>query len=321
MKTVNIAILGFGTVGRGTYKALCDNAKLIESRSGVKIKVKRILEINEKAIKAYGLSKKLFTSDYNEILKDESISIVAEMMGGIEPASSFMLEALKAKKNVVSSNKAALAANMPKLKAAAKKNGVRLLYEASVCGAIPVMSAIAGNLAGNKFTEIRGILNGTSNFILTQMGENNMSYEAALKKAQELGFAEANPSADVEGIDTANKICLLADLAMGYYQKPDSIKRTGITKLSVKKISDAKAKNCKMKLIARAKQTKDGVQLSVKPEIIKPDDILYNVDYEFNGIVLSTDCADDIFLYGRGAGSLPTGSAVLGDIINIACQS
>ena len=155
-----------------------------------------------------------------------------------------------------------------------------------------------------------------------------MSYDAALKKAQELGFAEANPSADVEGIDTANYTCFdehkkwFETVVASIFQKARiSIKRTGITKLSVKKISDAKAKNCKIKLIARAKQTKDGVQLSVKPEIIKPDDILYNVDYEFNGIVLSTDCADDIFLYGRGAGSLPTGSAVLGDIINIACQS
>ena len=318
MKNVNIALLGFGTVGKGTYQTLVENQKLINQRFGVKITVKKILEVNEKAVKASGLPKSLFTANYDDILNDKDISIVAEMLGGIDIATKFMLAALKAGKNVVSSNKAALAANMPKLAKAAKANKVQLLYEASVCGAIPVMSTISGNLGGNKFNEIRGIVNGTSNFILTQMMENDMSYADALKKAQELGFAEADPTADVEGIDAANKICLLANLAMNYYQDPTTIKRTGITKITAKKLAEAKAKNCKIKLIAKAKQDKDGVSLSVKPELIQKTDILYNVDYEFNGITLSTDCAKDIFLYGRGAGSLPTGSAVAGDIIKIA---
>lgn len=317
-KVVNIAFLGFGTVGKGTYKVLEENAKLIEARSKVKIKVKKILEKNPEAIKASGLKKSLFTDNYQDILDDKDISIVVEMMGGIEPASSFMLAALKAKKHVVSSNKAALAANLPKLKAAAKKNDLYLLYEASVCGAIPVLSAITGNLAGNKFIEIAGIVNGTSNYILTQMAEKGMKYEEALKKAQELGFAEADPTADVEGIDAANKICILSELAFGYYQDPATIKRVGITKIDSKKIAEAKAKESKIKLIAKAKLTKDEVKLSVKPELVKKDNILYNVDYEFNGITLKTDSADDIFLYGRGAGSVPTGSAVAGDIIKIA---
>ncbi len=318
MKRINIALLGFGTVGRGTYKALTDNAKLIEKRYGVSIKVKRILEINEASIKSSALKPSIFTSKYEDILNDKDITIVVEMLGGIEPATSFMLSALNAKKNVVSSNKAALAANLPKLKSAAKKAGVNLLYEASVCGAIPVMSTISGNLGGNKFTEIKGIVNGTSNYILSQMSENGMSYDQALSMAQKLGFAEADPTADVEGIDSANKICLLADLAMNYYQKPDSIKRVGITKIGVKEIAKAKSKGCKIKLIAKAVQKDDSVTLSVKPEMVKSNDILYNVDNEFNGITLSTDCAGDIFLYGPGAGSLPTGSAVLGDIIKIA---
>lgn len=318
MKNVNIALLGFGTVGKGTYQTLVENQKLINQRFGVKITVKKILEVNEKAVKGSGLPKSLFTANYDDILNDKDISIVAEMLGGIEIATKFMMAALNAGKNVVSSNKAALAANMPKLAKAAKKNKVQLLYEASVCGAIPVMSTISGNLGGNKFTEIRGIVNGTSNYILTQMAENGMSYGEALKKAQELGFAEADPTADVEGIDSANKICLLANLAMNYYQDPTTIKRTGITKITDKKIAEAKAKDCKIKLIAKAKIGKGGVSLSVKPELIKKSDILYIVNYEFNGITLSTDCAKDIFLYGRGAGSLPTGSAVAGDIIKIA---
>ena len=258
MKKVNVALLGFGTVGKGTYKTLVDNQKLIEQRYNVKVNVKKILEVNENAIKLSGLPKSLFTSKYEDILNDKDIDIVAEMLGGIDLATKFMLEALNAGKNVVSSNKAALAANMPKLQKAAKKNKVQLLYEASVCGAIPVMSTINGNLGGNQFKEIRGIVNGTSNFILTQMMENDMSYADALKKAQDLGFAEADPTADVEGIDAANKICLLANLAMNYYQDPTTIKRTGITKVSAKKLAEAKAKGCKIKLIAKAKKTRWG---------------------------------------------------------------
>lgn len=318
MKIVNVALLGFGNVGRGTYKVLTDNAKLIEARFGVKIRVKKILEINPVSIKTSGLPKRMFTSDFEEIIADRNIHIVAEMLGGLEPAGTFMMKAMNAKKHVVSSNKAALAEYIPQLREAANKNKVKLLYEASVCGAIPVMSSIRGNLAGNKFTEIRGIVNGTSNYILTQMTENGLTYAAALAKAQELGFAEADPTADVEGIDAANKICLLADLAMGYYQKPSTIKRVGISKIDADKINEAAEKECKIKLVAKAKMGKNGVVLSVKPEKIKKSDILYNVDYEFNGITLSTDCADDIFFYGKGAGSVPTGSAIAGDIISIA---
>lgn len=318
MKRINVAFLGFGTVGRGTYKALNDNEKLIEARIGARICVKKILEINPAVIKASGLPKRMFTNNIEDILQDKNIHVVVEMLGGIEPASSFMAAALNAKKNIVSSNKAALAENIPLLKELAKKNKVQLLYEAAVGGAIPVLSAIKGNLAGNRFTEIKGIVNGTSNYILTQMSESGMCYEAALQMAKDHGFAEADPTADVEGIDAANKICLLADMAMSYYQKPSTIKRIGISKITADKIEEAAEKECKIKLIARAKLGKNGIVISVKPELIKKSDVLYNVDYEFNGITLSTDCAGDIFMYGRGAGALPTGSAVVGDIIKIA---
>ncbi len=318
MKTVNVALLGFGVVGRGTYDVISENSKLIEKRYGVKVRVSRVLEINDAIIRASGLPKKLFTPDYNEILKDDSIQIVAEMMGGREPASSFMLAALKAGKNVVSSNKLALAENLPKLKAAAKKNNVKLYYEAAVCGAIPVITSIRDSLGINGFKEIRGILNGTSNFILTHMLQGDMSYADALALAQKLGYAEKDPTADVEGIDSANKLCLLTELCTGVYVAPSEIKRKGITKLGQADLAKAKAAGKKIKLIASARAAKDGVKLSVKPELISPDDILYNVDYVFNGVCLSCDFADDIFLYGRGAGAKPTGSAVAGDIINIA---
>ena len=320
MKQINVALLGFGVVGRGSYNILTNNSRLIEKQQGVRVRVTKILEINEAAIKASGLPKKLFTSDYNEILKDDSISVVAEMMGGLEPAHSFMLQALKAKKHVVSSNKAALAAFLPELKAAARKNGVYLFYEASVCGAIPVITSIRDSLMVSDIFELRGIVNGTSNFILTQMAENNLDYASALKLAQKLGFAEADPTADVEGIDSANKLCLLADLCMDFYVKPDEIKRRGISRISVKQLEDAKAKGCRIKLIAKAKKVKNGVSLSVKPELIKEGDPLYDVNYEFNGICIKAAGADEIFLKGRGAGSLPTGSAVAGDIVNIAAR-
>ncbi|MBR5926544.1 MAG: homoserine dehydrogenase [Firmicutes bacterium] len=318
MKTVNVALLGFGIVGRGTYEAISKGSKLIEKRYGVKVKVKKILEINDAIIKASGLPKKLFTPDYNEILNDDSIQIVAEMMGGRQPATSFMLAALNAGKNVVSSNKMALAESLPKLKAAAKKNNVKLYYEASVCGAIPVITSIRDSLGVNGFREIRGIVNGTSNFILTHMIEGDMAYSDALALAQKLGFAEKDPTDDVEGIDSANKLSLLTELCTGIYVAPSEIKRTGITGITLKKLAQAKAEGKKIKLVATARATKDGVKLSVKPELVSPDDLLYNVDYVFNGIILSCEYADDIFLYGRGAGSLPTGSAVAGDIINIA---
>lgn len=320
MRTINVALLGFGTVGRGAYDVLNSDSRVIEKNYGLKVKVKKILEINENAIKASGLPKKLFTGDYNEILKDDSIAIVAEMMGGLEPAHTFMMQALKAGKSVVSSNKAAIAAFLPELKKTAKKNKVMLNYEASVCGAIPVLTSIKDNLLVNEFVEIRGIVNGTSNFILTQMAENNMEYAAALKLAQDLGFAEKDPTADVEGIDSANKICILADLAMDHYEAPMEIKRKGITKLSMADLEDAKKKGCKIKLIAKAVATDKGVKLSVKPELVDEYDYLYDVDYEFNGISLKTKYADEIFLSGRGAGSLPTGSAIAGDILNIAVR-
>ncbi len=317
MKTVYVALLGFGVVGRGTYHVLVENQKRIEKTKNVRIVVKRILEINEKAIKSSGLKKSLFTSDYNDILNDDSISIVVEMMGGLEPASSFIKAALKKGKNVVSSNKKALAAHLPEFKALAKKHKAHLKFEASALGAIPVISALDGNLAANNIVEIEAIVNGTSNYILTRMAEG-MSYGDALAKAQALGFAEADPTDDVSGMDSANKLCLLADLAMDYYQAPGEIKRKGISSLTPARIKAAAEKGCKIKLIAKAVSKKGKVSLSVAPALVAPNSSLYHVDDEFNGIVVKGDKCGEIFMSGRGAGSIPTGSAVAGDVISIA---
>ena len=317
---VKIALLGFGTVGKGTYRVLRENKDLIFKRTKREIEVKRILEKNPTSIECGLAPKELFTQNYDDILKDPEIKIVVEMMGGIEPASSFMLKALEAGKSVVTPNKAAVAANYEQLHNAALNNGVFIRYEASVGGAIPVIGAINKALAANKFTKIEGIVNGTTNYILTKMDEEDLSYEAALKQAQEKGFAEADPTADVEGIDAANKLCILMAEAFGIYVKPESIPRKGISAVSKKDIQNAKENGKKIKLIAKAVLSEDmkSAEYSVAPTLIDSNSPLYHVSNEFNGILLSCNMADDIFLSGRGAGMDPTGSAVAGDIMEIA---
>lgn len=317
---VKIALLGFGTVGKGTYRVLNENKDLIFKRTKREIEVKRILEKNPASIECGLAPKELFTQNYDDILKDPEIKIVVEMMGGIEPASSFMLKALEAGKSVVTPNKAAVAANYEQLHNAALNNGVFIRYEASVGGAIPVIGAINKALAANKFTKIEGIVNGTTNYILTKMDEEDLSYEAALKQAQEKGFAEADPTADVEGIDAANKLCILMAEAFGIYVKPDSIPRKGISAVGKEDIQKAKENGKKIKLIAKAVLSEDmkSAEYSVAPTLIDNTSPLYHVSNEFNSILLSCNMADDIFLSGRGAGMDPTGSAVAGDIMEIA---
>ena len=317
--SVKIALLGFGTVGKGTYQALTENRDIIRQKTGVEIEVAKILEKNPAAINCGLAPKIIFTQDYDSILNDPEIKIVAEMMGGIEPASTFMLQALKAGKSVVTPNKAAVAAHYEKLHFEAKKNGVKLRYEASVGGAIPIINAIQEALAANRITKIQGIVNGTTNYILTMMDEEGLSYEDALSFAQEKGFAEKDPTADVEGIDAANKLSILIAEAFGIYIKPEDIPRTGITQVSKNDLEQAKANHQKIKLIAEAYLNEDGkLECSVSPRYISDKSLLSRVKYEFNGITLSCNMADDLLFYGRGAGMRPTGSAVAGDIIGIA---
>ena len=317
--SVKIALLGFGTVGKGTYQALTENKNTIFEKTGVEIEIAKILEKNPAAVNCGLAPKILFTQDYVSILNDPEIKIVAEMMGGIEPASEFMLMALRAGKSVVTPNKAAVAANYDRLHLEAERNNVQLRYEASVGGAIPIINTIQDSLVANKITKIQGIVNGTTNYILTKMEEEDLSYEAALTQAQEKGFAEHDPTADVEGIDSANKLSILIAEAFGTYVKPDDIPRTGITGVTKEDIAKAKASNQKIKLIAEAYLDRDGkLVCSVSPQIISDKFMLAQVKYEFNGILISCNMADELFFYGRGAGMYPTGSAVAGDITEIA---
>ncbi|MGN1143694.1 MAG: homoserine dehydrogenase, partial [Anaerovoracaceae bacterium] len=260
MKALKIGILGLGTVGGGTYTILTENKDLITKRTGCNVEVVRILD----RFKKPGVPEELYTEDPDDVLANSEIDLVVETLGGIEPATSFMLQAMEHGKHVVTANKAAVAASYQKLHEAAEKNGVKFLYEASVGGGIPVLTSIQNELQGNRFLEVMGIVNGTTNYILTKMTEEGADYADVLKDAQAKGFAEADPTADVEGIDVANKLSILIALAFDKYIAPTDIPTTGISAITSEDIAAAAAEGCKLKLIAHASLKEDGsVEASV----------------------------------------------------------
>ncbi|MBQ6900192.1 MAG: homoserine dehydrogenase [Firmicutes bacterium] len=314
MKKLNVGILGLGTVGGGTYDILVKNHDLIQQRTGVSIEVVKILDLRKRP----GVDESLFTTDPDEVLNNPDVDLIVETLGGIQPASSFMVQAMKNGKHVVTANKAAVAATYVELQETAAANGVKFLFEASVGGGIPVLTAIQGNLSGNNFLEVMGIVNGTTNYILTKMTEDGADYAEVLKDAQAKGFAEADPTADVEGIDVANKLCILIALLFGQYIAPGEIPTTGISKITGEDITAAKAEGCKIKLIAHAKIEDGKVIASVGPERIPESHPLAGVSNEFNAVYITGDMVDEVMLYGKGAGALPTGSAIVGDIISVA---
>ncbi len=318
MKTVKIGILGLGTVGGGTYQILDMNKELIEKRIGKEIKVVRVLEKNMDRLKTLGLPEACATQDPDDILKDPEIDIVVESLGGIEPSTTFMLTAMENGKSVVTPNKPAEAANIDKLQETAQDHADAYRYEASVGGGIPALTAIQEALAGNEFTEVMGILNGTTNYILTKMTDLGLDYADVLKDAQAKGFAEADPTADVEGIDVANKLSILMALCFDKYVPPTEIPTVGISKITMDDIEAAKAKGCKIKLIAQAKKAGGNIEYSVKPMEIENSHPLAGVSNEFNAIYVTGNAVDEVMFYGKGAGALPTGSAIVGDILAIA---
>ena len=314
MKNFNVGILGLGTVGGGTYDILTKNQNLIEKRSGVKIQVTKALARSRRG----NAPDEIITDDPDQVIANPDIDLVAECIGGIEPATSFMLQAMKNGKHVVTANKAAVAANYEVLCKTAAENGVKFMFEASVGGGIPVLSAIQGNLAGNDFMEVMGIVNGTTNYILTKMTEEGADYAEVLRDAQAKGFAEADPTADVEGIDVANKLSILIALLFDQYVAPADIPTTGISKITGDDIAAAKAEGCKIKLIAHAKVEDGKIVASVSPKKLPESHPLAGVSNEFNAVYITGDMVGEVMLYGRGAGALPTGSAMVGDIISIA---
>ncbi|MDR0886362.1 MAG: homoserine dehydrogenase [Clostridiales Family XIII bacterium] len=317
MKKVNIGLLGLGNIGTGTYQTLEMNYEHIKDVTGVDFEITRILERDVDRKRPITVRPEQFTQTPDDIFNDPDIDIVIELVGGIEPATSFMLKALNAGKHVVTANKAAIAANYDELMDTAKANKVMLRFEASVGGGIPILTALTGSLLANEYEEILGILNGTTNYILTKMDHEDMAYEDALKEAQQKGFAEADPTADVEGHDVANKLSILMNLVFKKKVHPDDIQTTGISAITKDDIEQAKKDGCVIKLVASAYHKDGELGCFIQPTLLNKEHPLATVNNEFNAIFVKGNAVDDLMFYGKGAGPLPTGSAVMGDVIEI----
>lgn len=309
-----IAVMGFGVVGSGVVE-LCDrNAASIERRAGEPIEVKYILDLRDFPGSPY---EGLVIHDFDTILNDPEVSVVAEVMGGLEPAFSYSKALLSAGKSVVTSNKELVAQKGAELLQLAKAHNVNYLFEASVGGGIPIIRPLHMCLAANEIDEIAGILNGTTNFILTKMIRESMPFAEALALAQSLGYAERNPAADVEGTDACRKICILASLAYGKHVYPQEVHTEGITGVTLRDVQYAEDWGGVIKLIGRARRLPDGrVFAMVSPAFISHESQLSSVDDVFNGILVRGNATGDVVFYGKGAGKLPTASAVVGDIID-----
>ena len=313
---INIAILGAGTVGGGVYKLINQKQDEIRNRTGAGITVKKVLVRNaSKPRPRY--DQKVLTSDWNEIVNDPDIDVIVELMGGIEPARTYIMEALEKGKQIVTANKDLIAECDEEVLGTAERVGSDILFEAAVAGAIPIIRPLKQNMAGNNITEVMGIVNGTTNYILTQMSETGMSYEEALAKATELGYAEADPTADVEGYDAGRKVAIMASIAFHSRVVFSQVYTEGITKITAEDIKYAKEFGYVIKLLGVAKETETGIEVKVHPMLIPVTHSLAGVRDAFNAVFVHGDAKDDITFMGRGAGEMPTASAVMGDIIDV----
>lgn len=313
---VNIALLGFGTVGSGTAEVIKENRQLIEKHISEEINIKYILDLRDFPDSEFA---GLIIHDFNTILNDPEVSIVVEMLGGSHPAYDFTKAALMKGKSVVTSNKECVAGYGCELLDIATENGCRYLFEAAVGGGIPIIRPLTDALAPVRINSISGILNGTTNYILTEMATKQADFSAALSEAQEKGYAERDPKADVEGYDAARKIVILAAMASGVLIDPDSIHREGITGIKSADIEIAESFDCSVKLIGKYEVTENGkIAVSVCPYFVPKSDPLHSVSGVFNGIKVDTDILGEVMFYGKGAGKLPTAGAVVSDIVDIA---
>ena len=319
MKTVKIALLGFGTVSQGTFNLLQDNVDLITNRSGVIIEISKIFVRNPDKYTNITLpSTAQYVTNIDDVLNDESIAIVVELMGGTTFAKDCVEAALKHGKSVVTANKDLLAEAGPYLFDLAYKNHVDLRFEASVLGGIPIIRTLYDSLGGNRITELVGIMNGTTNFILSKMTDEGLSYGDVLKEAQDLGYAEADPTADVEGLDAARKLAILASISFNRRIFFEDVTVEGITKIDTEDISFGKEFGYNIKLIGIAKESSKGLSLNVYPAFVPLTHPLASVRGSYNAIYIKGNGIDDAMFYGRGAGSLPTGSSVVSDIMEVA---
>lgn len=315
-KKIKAALLGLGTVGGGVYKLVQRQKEEMVKKSGANLEITRILVHNMNKQRE-GVDASLLTDNWKEIVEDPEISIVIEVMGGIEPAKTMILEALCAGKNVVTANKDLVAVHGRELLDAAQENQVDFLFEAAVAGGIPIIRPLKQCLAANEIDEVIGIVNGTTNYILTKMFEDGMDFSEALAKATELGYAEADPTADVEGLDAGRKVAILASITFHSRVVFDDVYTEGITKISAKDVAYAKEFGSVIKLLGVAHNREDGIEVAVYPMMLPKNHPLASVRDSFNAVFVHGDALDDAMFYGRGAGELPTASAVMGDVIDI----
>lgn len=318
MKKVGVAILGLGVVGGGTYKILTEHREFYKKTHGLDISVESVLEINRERALSFGIEENRICTNIAEICLNPEIDIVVEVIGGVQPAKSFVLAALNAGKSVVTSNKELYCKYSHELEKAARKNNCGLFYEASCVGGVPVIRALIDNLQGNKILSMTGIINGTTNYILTKMSDGVTTYSEVLKEAQKLGYAEADPTSDVEGYDAAYKLSILSSISFHTKVPFSKIYREGITGVNPLDIVYGKRLGYVLKLLAIGKNTDNGIEVRVHPAFIKNTHPLAGVNDSYNAIYITGDCVEDVMLYGRGAGALPTGSAIVGDIIYCA---
>lgn len=318
MKKVGVAILGLGVVGGGTYKILSEHREFYRRIHKIDIEVISVLERRKERARELGIDESKFASDISEICNNPAVDIVVEVMGGVEPAKNFVLEALNSGKSVVTSNKELFCKYSHELEKAAKINGCGLFYEASCVGGVPIIRTLIDNLQGNKITSMMGIINGTTNYILTKMADDGASYDEVLKEAQKLGYAEADPTADVQGFDAAYKLSILSSLAFHTKIPYTEVYREGITGVDLRDLRYGKRLGYALKLLAIGKNNENGIEVRVHPAFVKASHPLASVNDSYNAVYVTGDCVEDVMLYGRGAGALPTGSAIVGDIIYCA---
>jgi len=314
---IGVGIIGYGTVGSGVYHILTTKANKLANLSGADIKV---ILVAEKYLERFmgQVPAEITTGDANDVIDHPDIDVVVEVIGGIEPAYTFIKKALENKKHVVTANKALMASRGEELLTLAQENGVDLYFEASVGGGIPIIRPLKHCLAGNAIYRVMGIVNGTTNYILTKMADEGMSLDEALKEAQAQGFAEADPSADVEGYDAAAKIAILASIAFNSRVTADRVHTEGIMNISSEDIAYAREMGYSIKLLALAKEDEDGVDIRVHPTMISSKHPLASVSGVMNAIFVEGDAVGEVMFYGPGAGSLPAASAVVGDVFEVA---
>ena len=317
MKEIGVGIIGLGVVGSGVYETIERHADEIARRTGVKLVVRKAVDLDEGKREELAIPDGVFTNDAREATANDSVDIVVELIGGYSPAGEFIIEALGNGKSVVTANKALLAKQGAELVELALKNGVDLCFEASVAGGIPILKALREGLAANDIDHIYGIVNGTCNYILTRMTYENMGFERALKEAQKKGFAEADPALDIEGDDSAHKLTILASIAFNTHVDFSDVYIEGITKITHKDVEYAGELGYVIKLLAIAKSSDGEIEVRVHPALVSKDSLLASVRGEYNALLLDGDVVGTTMYYGKGAGKYPTASAIVSDLIDI----